>query len=349
MLRCNICIFGYTLASILASPYFATLPRDIDVLEVFTVAESVATAARDRGLRAETFDYANSEHHSATEQNGFLQVLTLVMRVREGGLACIAPECSSFSFACVSRTRRCASNFSGDPSCHAVQQGNMLARVAFLLFMVAVSRGVYTCFENPAGSMLFSFLKPHIQAFTESALQACRPMFWYTDRCGFANDSPTMKKTYKFMSNGVWFFSAVKKCQCKNGVHLRLMDCVKGKNDKVQINGNQFLKKSGLYPTALGAAIVQAWQSAISCPPKEEEKADPDPWATAQQADPWGGAESAADPWAEAGLLSTGLRSAAAAGSGQRKRKSPAPKLQKARKMPKTTPCTKQDDYDPWG
>ena len=59
---------------ILQDVQLTQLPRDLDVLEVFTMAASVANAARNLGHRAETFDYLNVGTHSITTVAGFRQV-----------------------------------------------------------------------------------------------------------------------------------------------------------------------------------------------------------------------------------------------------------------------------------
>ena len=247
-------IFGLSVDAILQSDMFCPGPRDLHVLEVFSLSKTLVRAAETRGLSAESFDYMNPGQGDILTESGFHQAVRLVMRLKEAGLMCIAPDCSSFSWACSSKTKRTKNNFAGDTNNPTVRNGNFMAEVAFFLFVLAAGRGVYVCLENPVGSTLFSFLKPHI-----SALDAVlSPQFFLVDRCAFVTERPTYGKRYKFLclhpSHAVlspcWFKKAVHSpCTCTQD-HLPLMDAQKDKNG---------LKASGLYPEALGESIVLAW------------------------------------------------------------------------------------------
>lgn len=251
---CALAIFGYTVASVLSSPHFSNSPRDIDVLEVFTVAESVVHAARGLGLHSMGFDYMTKDQKSVTGQDGFHQVLTLTMRVKEGGLLCIAPDCRSFSWSCSSKTKRTKVNIAGDISCTAVRDGNFIAEVALFLYILGIARGLHVCLENPSGSTLFTYLKKHLDRLNEFA--------------GFVPQ----------------FFDC--SCNCK---HLELMKKVLGRNVKVQVNGcGPQMKESGLYPPALGEAIVQAWRQWLA-----SSREPSPPLSVNASFDPWSSEESA--------------------------------------------------------
>lgn len=260
---CQLLIFGLSIDAILQSDVFCQGPRDLHVLEVFSLSKTLVRAAEARELSAMSFDYMNPGQGDILSEAGFHQAIRLVMRVREAGLMCIAPDCSSFSWACSSKTKRTKQNFAGDTSNPTVRNGNFMAEVAFFLFCLAAARGVYVCLENPVGSTLFSFLKPHILAL-DSILH---PQFFLVDRCAFVTERPTYGKRYKFMclhpSHAVlspcWFKKAVHSaCTCIQE-HLPLMDSSTGVDGKVKKTGNQELKASGLYPPALGESIVLAW------------------------------------------------------------------------------------------
>lgn len=284
---CAIVAFGWTALSILTSPHFANTPRDLDVLEVFTVAESVVRAARAEGYHAEGYDYMNPHQSSVTGQAGFLQVVNLVMRVKEGGLICIAPDCKSFAFSCSSKTGRKATNFAGDRQSLFVQAGNRMAEIGLLLYIIALARGVHVCLENPSGSTIFSFLKEHIDKIVQAGWA---PVYCLLDRCAFVDLRPTFKKKYKFMCSSTWFEQVVKKCNCNGGVHIELMERKQGKNGKMQVNGvGPRLRESGLYPRALGQAIVAAWirwskSGGATVQPLVPVMASPIP----EDDDPWG-------------------------------------------------------------
>ncbi|CAE7207732.1 unnamed protein product [Symbiodinium sp. CCMP2592] len=207
--------------------------RDLHVLEVFSLSKTLVNAAETRGLSAESFDYMNPGQGDVLSETGFHQAIRMVMRLKEAGLMCIAPDCSSFSWACTSKTKRTKKNFAGDTGNPTVRHGNFMAEVSFFLFVLAAARGVYVCLENPVGSTLFSYLKAHILAL-DAVLS---PLFFLVDRCAFVTERPTYGKRYKFLclhpSHAVfspcWFKKAVHSpCTCKEK-HLPLMDAKKDK------------------------------------------------------------------------------------------------------------------------
>lgn len=105
--------FGISLAALVLHPLYSELPRDLDVAEIFTTAGSISGAARQTGLSAETFDWENPGQSSVLSQQGFWQCLTLVLRLKPGGLLTLAPDCSSFGFACRHWTQRNKKNPEG--------------------------------------------------------------------------------------------------------------------------------------------------------------------------------------------------------------------------------------------
>ena len=93
-------VLELTLETVLKDSYYTQLPRGLDVLEVFTEAESVATAGKNLGYRAETFDFLTVNSRSITTPAGLQQALKLVMRLKDGGLLTLAPGRKTFGFAC---------------------------------------------------------------------------------------------------------------------------------------------------------------------------------------------------------------------------------------------------------
>ena len=176
---CGLVIFGLSVDAVLQSQLFSQGTRDLQVLEIFSVSKTLVQAAETRGLSAISFDYMNPGQGDILTEAGFHQAIRLVMRLQEAGLMCIAPDCSSFSWACTSKTKRTKHNFAGDTNNPTVRQGNFMAEVAFFLYCLAAARGVYVCLENPVGSTLFSFLKKHIMALDK----VLSPQFFLVDRC----------------------------------------------------------------------------------------------------------------------------------------------------------------------
>ena len=215
------------------------------MVEIFTVSKIVARAAENHGMRSETFDYVNAEHADITTAKGFHQAVQLLLRVKPHGLVVLAPDCSSFGFAPCSSTKRSKNNFAGGAQNPNVQTSNFMARISFFLFVLAWALDIEVIFENPAGSMIFSFLRQEINSLREIGKA---PQLIYMDRCAFeSGDKPTFKKRYKFMSSGAWLTKAARTCSCKMP-HLKLMSRVEYEDGTVHINGNAHRKGSGLYP-----------------------------------------------------------------------------------------------------
>ena len=79
--------FGITLASVMQDSQLLWLPRDLDVAEIFSQAQSVVNGARDIGLQGQAHD---KEDGDICSKAGFYAGLKLIMRLKEGGLRPLA-------------------------------------------------------------------------------------------------------------------------------------------------------------------------------------------------------------------------------------------------------------------
>ena len=114
--------FGITLASVMQDSQLLGLPRDLDVAEIFSQAQSVGNAARDIGLQGQAHDKEDGDIRSKA---GFYAGLKLIMRLKEGGLLVLAPECKTFGFACRNQHKRTKENVEGDTSWNEVEAGSL--------------------------------------------------------------------------------------------------------------------------------------------------------------------------------------------------------------------------------
>ena len=225
-LTCSIVMFGiYTVNSVVSDPAWATLPRDLDAVELWTEAETIVKAAAAAGLHAEGYDILKDASQDLRTANGFRGALRLVMRLKPGGLLAMAPDCSSFGFGPSSLSGRKKGLFEGDTRQQFVRDGNLQANIAAFFLHLAVARGV--------------------EAFG--------------DRCAYITSeqraTENYYKHYKFFATGDWISAAMRTCSCKIR-HIPLMD--EGPNGEK--NGNAVhMKKSGLYPATLGTELVRAW------------------------------------------------------------------------------------------
>lgn len=147
-------IFGYTLTSILQDSSWDSLPRDIGVVEIFSVAQAVCLAATQLGHLAAGYD-KELGHPSILTREGFRYALRLVMRLKPGGLLIVAPCCSSWGYANVSNTKRSNRNPGGDRSYDKVRDGNFMARVSIFFYALSILRDGDAILENPVNSWLF--------------------------------------------------------------------------------------------------------------------------------------------------------------------------------------------------
>ena len=284
--RCTICLFGvHTVATVMASLHYTSLHRDLDVVELWSGVGSTVKAAEAYGLSAAAFDKdrrpgltnkAGPGCEDITTETGFRNAVTLVMRIREGGLAGMAPTCSSFGFGPSSTTLRKSDNFAGDDNSEFVQKGNLQAQIAAFLFCLALARNVHAWFENPAGSLMFLFLRSVWQLFLppdqHHLLSRSDGAAWlrktiltvgYGERCAYITHSDKAKgetwlKRFKFVADGPWLQKAMRRCKCVGGRHEPLMDPVL--SDPSKRTGRLLeMKKSQAYPAALGKALVDAW------------------------------------------------------------------------------------------
>ena len=260
-------LFGLTVATVLSAPDTASLPRDLDVAELWSGVGAIVHAAVSHGLRAAPFDkfrclgvtdVDGPDTEDITTNFGFRRALRNVLSLRRGGLLCMAPVCSSFGFANMRNTKRNRDNVRGDESYPAVKQGNLMADIAAFLMCVAVARHVHCCIENPAGSMLFTYLSPITSLFPGLD-------FGTADRCAYDTKplGQRSKKPYKFLTSGPWLRPGLRKCTCPGSAHESLMVA----NDRDQVTGRTaLLRASAAYPAALGEAIVDAWLAADTLP-----------------------------------------------------------------------------------
>ena len=298
------------MSSVLNSVLWTTRPRDLDVVELWSGVESVVKEAQERGYYAKPFDLnripGSTDVPGRTSEDiltreGFERALDLVVRVREGGLAGMAPVCSSFIFANTANTKRNRENYRGDERYLPVRQGNQMAQTAAFLMCVALARGVHFFIENPAGSMLFSFLEPTLNLFPNL-------VYATTDRCAYSLEpyGERFKKPYKFLASGTWLRPHLKSCSCPGRPHARLMET----NDAGHITGRtQRMQASASYPRKLGQAIVRAWTRAGSVEQElhyvEVSRSAGSQPPAAGSADPWwvqaprGPDEESPSPWTE--------------------------------------------------
>ena len=277
---CSLLIFGLTVSSVLDS---ACQQRDLDAVELWSGVEAIVSAARVAGFTAEPFDkfrvpgVTDTDDPDTTEdillEAGFKRALSLVLRLRPGGLLWMAPVCSSWIFLNLKNTKRTqvrGPRFQGNLKFLPVQQGNRMAEMAAFLFLVAVSRGVHAVIENPAGSMMFRYL------VFEQTCRLWKQLFWaIVPYCRYST-APLGKrygKKFKMMGSHAWVQQLAAKCQCPGRKHVKLVieKIVNGK--RIVTGKKKALRDSSAYPPRMGTDVIQKWMNNVSVSGGPEPKA----------------------------------------------------------------------------
>ena len=275
-IHCSLLIFGLTVSSVLDS---ANEQRDLDVAELWSGVEAIVSAARVAGFTAEPFDkfrvpgVTDTDDPDTTEdillEAGFRRALSLVLRLRPGGLLWMAPVCSSWIFLNLKntmRTRVRGPRFQGNLKFLPVQEGNRMAEMAAFLFLVAVFRGVHAVVENPAGSMMFNY------AIFSQTCRLWKELFWAILPYCHYSTAPRGKrygKRFKMMGSHPWVLQLAAKCRCPGRRHVKLVieKIVNGK--RTVIGKKRALRDSSAYPPRMGTDIIQKWMNNASgsvCP-----------------------------------------------------------------------------------
>lgn len=126
-----------------------------------------------------SFVYANSNNTKRTKRN--FEGNILYPPVAEGKIL-LALFAAAVDCKVVTQLQRLSElTFAG--SCLPLYcfAGNLIAEISMFIVMVAAFRGVHFYMENPAGSMLFSFLAEYLAFFNPSYSTIC-------DRCAFSTE-----------------------------------------------------------------------------------------------------------------------------------------------------------------
>ena len=223
---------------------------------------AVACAAEAASLTSETsFDVDNRPSQDFLSEHGFYRALRLALRVRENGLIGLAPVCSSFVTLNCKNTLRNKNNFEGNEMYQQVHDGNHTAKCATFLLCIAIARGTHVYLENPASSMIFSYLSAFLSPFQGLLSSAI------TNRCVWSVEpyGDRYKKAFKFLHDAKWLEPVQRKCQCPDVKTSRRQKNPDTKHKPmVKINGSKRtgiltnLKESQSYPDNLGEAIIAA-------------------------------------------------------------------------------------------
>jgi len=181
--------------------------RDLYVAELWSGVASIAGAADRKGYKA----VSPARDVRTSTLQGFTTAINYVLRLREGGLCALGPDCSSFTFPNSSRHKRTASDATGALTYKPVIIGNLMAVIALFLCQLCMIRRVRLALENPPDSHLFSFFNTVCPDFMSLGVQASQTVH----RCSYDDtEEPRLFKFYKWIASwrGVKGLNA--RCQC---------------------------------------------------------------------------------------------------------------------------------------
>jgi hypothetical protein len=278
-------VLGMTLASALRLG--TEVSRDLDVVELWSGVGSICGAAAASGYESMPYDLHRvpgvtdvdgEDCEDISSPAGFLKAVMLTLRIREGGLLAMGPDCSSFTFPNSSRHRRKVDNHWGDLGYKPVLVGNISAIIAMFLFQLALTRGVHCTVENPPDSRIFHFWSETCRLLT--LLQDSGVCWSQTvHRCAYdSSRPPRLSKLYKFIGSWQGVKGLNARCTC-NGIH-RLTGT---RNTEDKWTGDVVaLAESAAYPKALGEALLRAWEQATPVPKEVRKKAGESLWPDTQ-------------------------------------------------------------------
>ena len=133
--------------------------RRYHFVELFAGHAKISEVLTNSGFLGVAFDRRLNRDHDFASLPGFVLAGVLVGLIVPGGLAWLAPQCSTWlSFLCAHHMQRKASNrWVGDTTRRDVREANITANCLPFLMNLAAARSVKFCLENPRGSYLFKW------------------------------------------------------------------------------------------------------------------------------------------------------------------------------------------------
>ena len=264
-----ISIMGITLAVAMA---MAPTTRDLSVVELWAGVASVVGAAKLQNYKAAGFDLnrcpgvtdmPGENCEDITAPRGFKKAIMPMLRLREGGLLALGPDCSSFTFPNSSRHKRKVGLEVGDLNYEPVNVGNLMVVIALFLCQIALACRVHFALESPLGSCIFRFCGRVCPDFMNmvvadgverSGRQGVHAQT--VARCAYdEGPEPKIQKAYKWLATWPGIKGLNARCKCQQDHRT-----VGHTNSQGGWSGNlPLLAESASYPKKLGTALPTSW------------------------------------------------------------------------------------------
>ncbi len=237
-----------------------TQAKTADVAEIFCGVGSICKAGVALGYCCEGFDKEMDQDMNVFCAAGLEKVVKMVGRIKPGGLLWLSPDCSSFCGLCIAQTERSLQNPEGNQSRTCVTNGNYMAQVSMMLFVLGWMLGAHPVLENPAGNWIWK-LPCVTQVFRCIAITRTSLC-----RCRFSSGFRP-KKAFGLAGTATWV--ELLNFPCNHSQPHQKLASIKMKNGKVQINGKQnALKQSASYPLKMGQKVIEIWRKNTEEAPK---------------------------------------------------------------------------------
>ena len=257
--------------TITAALAMAPVLRDLQVAELWSGVGSIVAAAEKRNHNTAAFDLnrvpgvtdvPGEDCEDITMLEGFKKAISLVLRLCEGGLLAVGPDCSSFTFPNSSRHKR-HSSVAGDLLYEPVNVGNLMAVIALFLCQLALARRVHFALENPPDSAMFRFFQSLCPDFMRMVMpdsveeSRCQGLHIQSvHRCPYDDGpEPKLQKVYKWLATWRGIKTLNARCKCKE-LHRTLG---KTSPDGAWTGNLKLLAESAAYPKRLGEALLASW------------------------------------------------------------------------------------------
>ena len=173
--------------------------RNIHVADFFAGKSRIARWSELLGLTTVAIDRDHSSHLDFCSDEGLATAICTLLRVREGGLCFMGPQCSSWVWLSRSVTKRSAADPDGDVNLATVREGNHLNKVVALLVTIAGLAGISWVIEQPGSSLFFH---TQIMRSVISEVNPFQRWLWLRKWGHFSKKSTVLVGVAGFLSNG---------------------------------------------------------------------------------------------------------------------------------------------------
>ena len=238
------------------------IDSELDAAEFFAGDMAITSQLQTIGYAAFPFELKlDNEGHDILTDSGFCFALSLVCKLRRGGLAWFGIVCSTWVFMSRSTTGRHYCAPLGNMT-DVVKKANCMTSRVVLLYWLASAQGCLVILEQPSSSLLY--MHPRFQAMLRNVPTYLTKVFLGH----FHAESPKLVHLYSNMP----CVADVLKMKTRGwlpmsqGVVLRS----EGPDGREQVSGDSKLKETQSYPRAFGLGIARMYQ---------KNKHDIDRWA----------------------------------------------------------------------